>query len=316
MSSHNVGPATTRPRRTAGTLEVPGAHLYYETWGFERLDNSERSTKPLLLLIPGGLGDAGVFSSLAPALADTYRVVTYDRRGNSRSTVASPPREARIEEQTADALAILDAVGDAGQDGRAQADELEPVPAYVLGGSSGAIVGLDLVTRHPQRVRTLVAHEPPVVTVLPEAEERLARFEQIHALYLSEGSDQAMAAFVADYSGGDAPDFEYDPEFPPDPDLQRRFGDNVETFLGELLPVVRYEPDLAALRTAAKAGLRLVLGGGHGSSAHYPYRASATLAERLGSEYAEFVEFAGDHTGYLGRARAFADKLRSVLPAK
>ncbi|GAA2760915.1 alpha/beta fold hydrolase [Actinopolymorpha rutila] len=313
MTSQNAGPVATRPRRTAGTLEVPGAHLYYETWGFERRD------APLLLMIPGGLGDAGFFSSVGPALANDYRVATYDRRGNSRSTVATPYPEARIDEQTADALALLDLLGDPGHDDRSRAEdegEREPAPAYVFGGSGGAIIGLDLVARHPHRVHTLVAHEPPVVTVLPDAAEHLARFEEIRGLHRTEGTEKAMAAFVADYAGGDEQDFEYDPELPPDRDIERRFAGNFDTFMGtELLPFVRFEPDLAALRTAANAGTRLVLAGGERSSAHYPYRASATLAERLGPEYAEFVEFPGDHSGYLGRPRAFAEKLRAVLRA-
>ncbi|MET9023084.1 alpha/beta hydrolase [Actinopolymorpha sp. NPDC004070] len=310
-STANTSPANTSPAKTAGTLEVSGAHLYYETWGFERAD------APLLLLIPGGLGDAGFYSSLGPALADDYRVLTYDRRGNSRSTVASPHGEARIEEQTADALALLDALGDTDDtDDTGSDDEPGPAPAYVFGGSGGAIIGLDLAARHPHRVRALVAHEPPVVTVLPEAEKHLARFENIRTLYRTEGTEKAMAAFGADYAGGDEQDFEIDPELPPDRDIQRRFAGNFDTFLSmEMLPFVRYEPDVTALRAAASAGTRLVLAGGERSSAHYPYRAGAVLAERIGREYAEFVDFPGDHAGYLGRPRAFAEKLRAVLRA-
>lgn len=238
--------------------------------------------------------------------------MTYDRRGNSRSTVASPHQQARIGEQIADALALLDLLGGTGQDDQ---DDQEPAPAYVFGGSGGAIIALDLATRHPHRVRTLVAHEPPVVTVLPDASAHLARFEELRALHRTDGTEQAMAAFNADHAGSEQ-DFEYDPELPPDRDIVQRFAGNFDMFLGtEMLAFVRYEPDVAALRAAARAGTRLVIGGGERSSAHYPYRAGAVLAERLGREYAEFVEFPGDHAGYLGRPRAFAEKLRAVLGA-
>ena len=124
-----------------------------------------------------------------------------------------------------------------------------------------------------------------------------------------------MAAFNADHSDSEQ-DFEYDPELPPDRDIMQRFAGNFDMFLGTEMPAfAHYEPDLAALRASAKAGTRLVVGGGERSSAYYPYRAGAALAERLGPEYAEFVEFPGDHAGYLGRPRAFAEKLRAVLRA-
>ena len=125
------------------TLQVPGATLYYEREG----------TGPVLLMIPGGPADAGAFAALAEYLTDRYTVVPYDPRGNSRSVPDDRSKDRDIDVHGDDAAALIDAVaGD---------------PAYVLGSSGGAQIGLNLAARHPDRVHTLVAHEPPCAKLLP-----------------------------------------------------------------------------------------------------------------------------------------------------
>ena len=109
------------------TLAVPGAELYYETWGGDG---------PLLLLIPGGNGDAASFAPLAPLLAAARTVVSYDRRGFSRSPLAGAPSDdERLGADAEDARSLIDHLGG----GRAD----------VLGSSSGAIVALELLSRRP-----------------------------------------------------------------------------------------------------------------------------------------------------------------------
>src|SRR6185312_17058253 len=125
-------------------LKAREAQLYYEVQG----------SGPLLLLIPGGPTDAGVFAELSRHLADRYTVVAYDPRGNSRSTLDSPPEEQRVDLHADDAARLIDELGDG--------------PAYVFGTSSGAQIGLHLAARHPQRVRVLVAHEPPCIMLLDD----------------------------------------------------------------------------------------------------------------------------------------------------
>ena len=129
------------------TLDVPGATLYYERDG----------TGPVLLLIPGGPADAGIFAALRDVLTDRYTVVPYDPRGNSRSVPDDPSRDQDLDVHGDDAAALLAALG--GE------------PAYVLGSSGGAQIGLNLAARHPERVHTLVAHEPPCDQLLPDAAE-------------------------------------------------------------------------------------------------------------------------------------------------
>jgi len=130
---------------TAETLQVPGASLYYEV----------RGSGPVLLMIPGGPMDADGFKDIADRPADTYTVVTYDCRGNSRSPMQGSWDDLTVALFADDARRLLDAVS------TDQAD--------VLGSSGGATYALDLVARYPGRVRTLVAHEPPASELLPEA---------------------------------------------------------------------------------------------------------------------------------------------------
>ena len=117
------------------TLKVPGAQIYYEVYG----------SGPVLLMIPGGPADAGVFTVLAQCLADRYTCVPYDPRGNSRSLLDGPAKDFHLDLFGDDAAQLLAALGDQ--------------PAYVLGSSGGAQIGLNLAARYPERVRTLVADE-------------------------------------------------------------------------------------------------------------------------------------------------------------
>src|SRR6266702_8685633 len=73
-------PSNKKEGKRMSTLKVPGAHLYYEVNGYG----------PLLILIPGARGEGEVFRPLAHALAAQYQVVTYARRGFSRSPLDRP----------------------------------------------------------------------------------------------------------------------------------------------------------------------------------------------------------------------------------
>ncbi|MFB7648190.1 alpha/beta fold hydrolase [Streptomyces sp. NPDC056084] len=131
--SWSTGPGAKRGTNTLtepaiGTLEVPGASLRYEVGG----------AGPVLLLIVGGGGGAGIFEPVADALADRFTVVTYDPRGHSRSPLDGPDVDQRVETQADDAYRLLERVAPDGP------------PAYVFGTSSGAIVAVELLTRHPR----------------------------------------------------------------------------------------------------------------------------------------------------------------------
>jgi pimeloyl-ACP methyl ester carboxylesterase len=145
-------------------LKVPGAQTYYE----------EQGSGPVLLMIPGGPADAGIFAALASLLAAQYAVVRYDPRGNSRSVLDGPPQDPDVNVHGDDAAQLL--------------DELGGEPAYVLGSSGGAQIGLNLAARYPARVLTLVAHEPPCMELLPEAAQQRAFTDAVYNTYLTEGA--------------------------------------------------------------------------------------------------------------------------------
>jgi pimeloyl-ACP methyl ester carboxylesterase len=271
---------------TTNTLKVPGATLHYEV----------RGTGPVLLLICGGIYDAAGYAGLADRLADRYTVVTYDRRGNSRSPLDGPPEPQSIEVHGDDAHRILTAVGVAGNES-----------ADVFGNSSGAEIGLELAARHPEQVRTLVAHEPPVYDLLPDSDHWRSVIRQVEDAYRTGGPGAAMEAFstALEMNGGSEPQPEPDQETLA---MMGRMGENMDFFIAyEVPPFAEFTPDVEALKAS-----RVVLAAGDASVGEAPHRAAFAVAERLGTQ-AEL--FPGDHGGFGTQSQAFAARLRDVLAA-
>jgi pimeloyl-ACP methyl ester carboxylesterase len=270
---------------TTGTLDVPGASLYYE----------RRGTGPLLLLI-GSPMDSGGFAGLASALADRYTVVTYDPRGIGNSTREDTTTEITPEQQADDVYRLLGAL-DAG-------------PAYYFGSSGGAVVGLALVAAHPESVRTFVAHEPPLVELLPDRAERRADVDDIYQTYLDQGQDVAMRKFMSHFGLGphDGDGDAGPPQWQPSEEELARMRATTEVLLAHLLrQTTGYQPDIAAL---ASAPTRIVVAGGAESKGQVANRTTVALAERLGTT---MVEFPGDHGGFMFRSQEFGDVLDRVL---
>ncbi|MFF8814816.1 alpha/beta fold hydrolase [Streptomyces pactum] len=257
----------------SGTLAVPGATIYFEV----------RGEGPLLLLIGGGNSDAAVFRRVAAALAGHHRVVTYDPRGNSRSVLDGPPTDQRVEEHADDAYRLIGHLARRGE------------PAYVFGSCSGGLIALELTIRHADRIRLTVAHEPPVLSILPDADEHLAIIDEVYRTYRREGMAPALVK-LQDLHGGQPA--------PPLPEVH----DNTDYFLSHVIrPFTRFVPDLRAL--AAVAG-QVVWAGGHASRADLVHRPALVLAERFGSTPALFP---GGHVGYARYPADFAERLVEVL---
>ena len=129
------------------------------------------------MLIGHPMGVSG-FAAIAPLLAEHYTVVTYDPRGFARSTIDDPDQDAEPDLVADDVRRVLEVVVDG--------------PAHVFGCSGGAVTGLALVARYPGQVRTLVAHEPPLALLLPEADEARAGMHDIYDIYRNSGTGARM----------------------------------------------------------------------------------------------------------------------------
>jgi pimeloyl-ACP methyl ester carboxylesterase len=267
-----------------GTLTVPGATLHYEKHG----------SGPVLLLIPGGAADAGLYAGMAADLATRYTVVSYDPRGLSRSPLDGPLADQEVAVWSDDARRLLDLLS--------PHEEVS-----VLGCSSGAIVAVDLLARHPGRLRRVVAHEPPLLELLDDPAPHRELFAEVREVFRAEGAGPAMARLGEGLGGRPSAE-----AAEPPPEIQEmapRMHANLPVFLGHMLvPFSSTVPDLAALRPVAR---KLVPAAGRDSRAQVPlYGPVARLAELLGSQV---VEFPGGHLGAVESPKEFAKELLAVL---
>jgi pimeloyl-ACP methyl ester carboxylesterase len=263
----------------AGRVTTEGDELYYEVRG---------QGQPLLM-ISGGGGDSGYYSLVANLLADEYTVITYDRRGNSRST-GNDPQNFELSQQARDAVAVLRAAGHES--------------AFVFGNSSGAIFALEMARRHPHAVKAVVVHEPPVVRVLPDNAQWLRFFAGVYRLAYRYGINIAMFRFslslgIPLHAMGKTPK-----------DLGTRLARNNEFLVKrEMLPCVNYKPDVAMIK---QNGVKVFMAVGKMTLDKQKYygRTAPILADLLGCE---LVTFPGHHISYLDMPEEWAAALRSVL---
>jgi pimeloyl-ACP methyl ester carboxylesterase len=286
----------TEPRTL--TLDVPGASLRYDIRGAET-----ESTAPPLLMI-GSPMDASGFATLAGHFRDRT-VVTYDPRGVGRSERSGGAKESTPEQHADDLYRLISAL-DAG-------------PVDIFASSGGAVNGLVLVARHPEQVRTLVAHEPPAAQALPDREQALAAVADIRETYDREGFGPAMAKFIAFTSlKGPIPARFADEPAPSPANFglpTKDDGSRDDPLLGQnIVATTHYQHDFDALRAAST---RIVIGAGAESEGEMAHRAALTIAERLGTDVVIFPShhggFLGDEFGRKGDPDAFAAILRDVL---
>jgi pimeloyl-ACP methyl ester carboxylesterase len=292
--------SSTATDQTTHTLEVPGATLTYD------VRRNPASTEPPLFLIGAPMG-AGGFPSLIAQLPERT-IITYDPRGSERSVAHDPSSPITPDLAADDLHAIVEAVGG---------------PVDVLASSGGAVNALAWVARYPMDIRTLVAHEPPLASVLPDQEQCMATMRALHATYMERGFGPAMAKFIVLVSHQGPFTAELASAPPPDP---ASFGLPTEDdgnrtdlmFAHQVLHLVGYEPDFEALR---RAPTRIVPAAGVESDGILASRGAFGVAERLGTDVAMFP---GGHNGFMGGEygqppgdpEAFAAKLRDVLAAR
>jgi pimeloyl-ACP methyl ester carboxylesterase len=180
-------------------------------------------------------------------------------------------------------------------------------PVFAMGSSIGALIGLDLVARHPEQVRTLIAHEPPAWQLLPEAEREatLRSQEDVENTFHREGIAAAMAKFAV-FAGVDLEDRE--PGLPAAPPTSPRRAANLTYLFTYDLPAIRNNRlDLAALRGAST---RVVPAAGRSFLDKSPRRSAEALAALLGTA---LVDFPGGHISWRQRPTEFAAKLCEAL---
>lgn len=281
------------------TLEVPGATVVYDVHG--PLPSTDG--RPPLMLIAQPM-DASGFAALTPHFTDRT-VVTYDPRGLGRSTRKDGRTDQTPDQQAADVHAIVEALG-AG-------------PVELFASSGGAVTALALVVAHPGDVTTLVAHEPPLLRMIPDAERALAAERAVQAAYHADGWGAGMAAFIAltSWQGEFTDEFAARPL--PAPEQFGMPADDDGTRTDPLLSgvsnaITAYWPNIDAL-TAAPT--RIVVAAGIESKDMLTWRTAQALAERLGTSLEVFPShhggFMGGEFGYAGEPEAFAARLREVL---
>ena len=286
----------TMTETTTRTLDVPGATLTYD------VRRNEATTEPPLFLIGSPMG-AGGFGTLASHFPDRT-IVTYDPRGAERSTKDDPSTESNPEQHADDLHRIIAEVGG---------------PVDLFASSGGAVNALALVAKHPEDVRTLVAHEPPLATILPDSENAKAAVRAIQRSYQAGGSNAGMAHFMAvtGHRGPFPDDFASQPA--PDPAMFGMPTDDDGTrndvmLAQNIVGTTHYEPDFDALKAAST---RIVVGAGAESEGEMANRGAHAAAERLGTEPVTFPShhggFLGGEYGWPGDPDNFAAKLREVL---
>lgn len=264
-------------------LNVDGAKLYYEV----------RGAGPVLLMIAAGAGDAESYRGVADYLAQHHTVVTYDRRGFSRSPLDSPDQTVEIVNHSDDASRLLSIFG------------TEPV--YVFGCSIGAVIGIDLTIRHPAQVKTLVAHEAPLVALLSEAEREQIRREQesLMETLRRDGATTAIKEFAA--SVGVNRSGQNSNVGLPQKNAETAHRNREAFFRHDAGAVAHYALDIPALKAVQT---QIVPAGGAEGHDKFPYHCAVALAELLGKP---LVTFPGTHAGFVDYPREFAEKLMGVL---
>jgi pimeloyl-ACP methyl ester carboxylesterase len=263
--------------QTKERVITEGAEIYCE----------RRGNGPLLLLITGGMGDAGFYSSAADILANEFTVLNYDRRCNSRST-GDRRIDMTVSQQASDAAAIIKA--------------MRNDKAIIFGSSGGGIIGLELAAAKPEVIESLIVHEPPVIELLPavDADKWRSFHHDIYMKNLHEGWQAALPEFTATLIGA--------PDIPFPSDLNERVCGNMDFFFRhEYKAFVQYIPDVKRIR---ENKVKMVTAVGRDSDDSQYVQSTRALASKV---HCECIEFPGQHDVSFYNPEEFAKAVRSTL---
>src|SRR5947209_9674725 len=284
---------------TTNILKTPEADIAYDVRG--PLPTADG--RPPLFMIGQPMTASG-FDTLA-SYSSARTVVTYAPRGLGRTTRKDGRVETSPTLQAGDVHAVIEALG-AG-------------PVEMFASSGGAVTALALVAAYPSDVATLVAHEPPLIPVLPDAAAAERARAGFRDAYQASGSGAGMAAFIAMTSWRGEFTDDYFAQPAPDPAQYGMSAEDDGSRDDPLLSdrssaVTSYRPDFDAL---AVAPTRILIPVGEESMGTVTGRASVATAELLGQQPTVFPShhggFMGAESGYPGQPEAFARKLRDVF---
>ena len=269
--------------RTRGAYaQVNGARLYYE----------DRGARFPLVFIPGGSVDASHYAAVADRLADEFRTVTFDRRGNGRSPRPPGWYATSIAEQADDVAGLIEALGLA--------------PCAVWAGSLGGVILLELLMRRPGLVSLAIVHEPPLFGVLDDGEQLAAGLLGSAARAIRANAVRDAFQDHARQSVGDA--FEHLA-----PDARERMFANAEVFFDLEIPaLVDYRPTSTS-RALRRIDIPLCVMADANNAGAPPVRAARWLAETLG---AELRDLPGGHMPYATEPEATAAAIRAAIDLK
>ncbi|RFM26855.1 alpha/beta hydrolase [Deminuibacter soli] len=265
-----------------GYLIVPDASLYYEVKG----------QGPTLILIPGANGDAVIFAPIRAFLSKNFRVVTYDRRGFSHSTLNDGyDFKDRLSDDADDVAALIAHLSDDGK-------------AYVLGSSSGAIVALKTLLTHADKIELLVSHEPPAIELFGNKGNWGDFFRQVHKTYETEGMKAAMIEFVS----GNIDEKDAAAMQNKDLDPNSQAAKNSKYWFDHELPVYPYTKWTTTDFKPYKN--KLLLANGLDSESYFTTFANLNLSKDLGLS---ILSVPGGHLGYAFDPQPFSEILTSAL---
>jgi len=282
---------------TTSSISVEGATIV-----FDIAAGSGSAQRPLML-IGQPMGASG-FTELRAAFGDRS-VITYDPRGAERSVKDDPMLPIGPNTHADDLHRVIQEAGGG--------------PVDMFASSGGAINSLALVAKYPDDVHTLVAHEPPLASALPDAEHAMTAVATVHDTYQKRGLNHGLAHFIAVTNQRGPMTAEFAAQQPPDPQMfgmpTDDDGDRTNALLGSsMIALTSYGPDWDALRAAPT---HIVIGAGETSAGQMANRGAYAVAERLGLTP---VVFPSGHGGFAtgewepgSDPVGFAAKLREVL---
>lgn len=249
----------------------------------------ERGDGPPLLLLHETAASAAIWQPLVDALGPGVRTIALDRRGWGASGAPEEYVATTIEEQAADAVALMRELGDE--------------PAVVCGAGLGAVVALELLLRHGDLARAAALVEPPLLAFLPEATEGIGADRQAIADAVSAGGPGAAVEL---YLAGGLPGLGAGAERIP-AEIRAAASQRPLSLFAELGAVPAWSLRSAEMQ-ALEAPARVVVGG---ATPRLLRTACERLTPRLGE--GELVDLGGDGLPHVERAQGLAELIGELL---